>query len=337
MRQRTSLCVKKKSIYLITSLTIVGAIVLLLNGCMSNPLSNHKKASIDPRMQADTLANSHGFEKKIIPTQSFLLTSYQKHTLESQPQSNQKKTTQKNSNELTIYIEGDGRSWISRTRLSSDPTPRQPIALKLAIQDPNHKVAYLARPCQYTPIANQPACDPSIWSNRRFSNTVITSMNEAITKLKQKADAQKIHLVGFSGGAAVAILIAERRTDIATLRTVAGDLNPNRLAEYHHTTPLNSNESLNPIEAIPRLTHLPQYHFSGEKDKIVPPFIAIEFVNKINHYHHIKSDHPKLEKQDLKNCAHYQIIPKATHHEGIESIWPTLLQLPVVCSSLEGI
>jgi len=290
MRQRTGLFCAKKTLFMLLTL-------LYLNGCMSVG----KKQTIDPRLETDRLAKAHGFQKIPIQTNPFLLTSYQKRN--------------SNGKEIAIYIEGDGRTWISRHQLSNDPTPRQPLALKLAFQDRSPMVAYLARPCQYTPIATEPACDARIWSNLRFSERVVAAMNEAITALKNTAQADKIHLIGFSGGGAIAVLIADRRNDIATLRTVAGDLDPTRLSEYHHTTPLTG--SLNPSDAIPRLIDLPQYHFSGEKDTIVPPFIAQTFVLRLN--------------QQGSHCAKYKIIPKATHHEGIESIWSTLLQLPVTC------
>jgi len=37
---------------------------------------------------------------------------------------------------LRVYIEGDGFAWINRFRISPDPTPRNPVALKLAATDP---------------------------------------------------------------------------------------------------------------------------------------------------------------------------------------------------------
>lgn len=37
---------------------------------------------------------------------------------------------------LRVYIEGDRHAWLSRTRLCADPTPHNPVALKLALADP---------------------------------------------------------------------------------------------------------------------------------------------------------------------------------------------------------
>ncbi len=76
--------------------------------------------------------------KKIsIPTENFILTGFVSEN-------------QALSRVLTIYIEGDGLAWISRSIISPDPIPINPIGLKLALQHTQHKVvAYLARPCQY--------------------------------------------------------------------------------------------------------------------------------------------------------------------------------------------
>ena len=50
---------------------------------------------------------------------------------------------------LTLYLEGDGRAWASRYRLSSDPTPVNPLALRLAAVDVDlnkqQSVAFLIR------------------------------------------------------------------------------------------------------------------------------------------------------------------------------------------------
>lgn len=46
-------------------------------------------------------------------------------------------------NTLTIHIEGDGLAWINSSTPSSDPTPTNPLALRLALLDTAPSV-YLA-------------------------------------------------------------------------------------------------------------------------------------------------------------------------------------------------
>jgi hypothetical protein len=265
-------------------------IVLFLSGCMSP-----KNSSIYQKNDlGEKIAFTHHFQKQLIKTNAFTFTSFQKFSAANQP--------------MTIYIEGDGRTWITKSKLSNNPTPQNPLALKLAVLDKSANVAYLARPCQYTPLDSELSCTPEIWSNLRFSERVIQSMNEAITQLKNTAHSNKIHLVGFSGGAAVAILIAARRNDVVSLKTVAGDLDPVALSQYHHTSPLTG--SLNPIAIAHKLIYLPQQHFSGAKDKIVPAFIGKNFLNKM--------------RMLGSHCVTHTVISNATHHAGWEAVWPYL-------------
>jgi predicted esterase len=293
----------KKNLY--TSFTLALLLICnllalsILSGCASHTsLSNEK----NPRILADQLAQKAGFNKNLITTSSFTFTTYQKFT-----------STDAKFSALTVYIEGDGRSWITRNKLSPDPTPLNPLALKLAILDPSPNVVYLARPCQYTPLHLNRVCSPEIWSDARFSETVISNMNHAIEKIKRETNAKQIHLVGFSGGAAIAVLVAARRHDIASLRTIAGDLDHVALSQYHKTTPLFN--SLNPAAAAYQLVGMPQIHFAGEKDKVVPPFISAGFVSEIT--------------RQGGRCAKQFILKDATHHKEWEKAWPKLVTMPM--------
>jgi hypothetical protein len=49
---------------------------------------------------------------------------------------------------LTVYIEGDGFAWLSRSQASYDPSPLNPVGLELALRHPLGESAYLARTCQ---------------------------------------------------------------------------------------------------------------------------------------------------------------------------------------------
>lgn len=243
----------------------------------------------DPRQQATRLADVHNFKQTRIYTKPFNLSAFHKLI------------EMKTQDPLTIYIEGDGHAWLSRTRVSADPTPHNPLALKLAMLDPRPNVVYLARPCQY----GEPneACKPAIWTDERFSECVIASMNAAVSFLKHKYQASNIHLVGFSGGAAVAILIAARRNDVRHITTVAGDLDHEALSAFHKTTPLK--KSLNPKQVSRKIAHIPQHHLIGDKDPIVPLFLSEMFVNTMPNKAHIKRT----------------IYKGFTHHEGWEDVW----------------
>ena len=187
----------------------------------------------------------------------------------------------------------------------------KPMMLRLASMDTAENIVYLARPCQYS---DDPSCNSSYWSNKRFSEEVVSSMNEAVDHFRQRSNAKEIHLIGYSGGAAVAALIAARRQDIASLRTIAGNLDPNTLTHFHHSSPLNG--SLDPMTEAPKLSQIPQRHFVGLDDKVVPPLIARNYLNKSGNSRCVKV-------VELKGVA---------HDTGWVERWRELLEMPMNCA-----
>ncbi len=184
------------------------------------------------------------------------------------------------SETLTIYIEGDGFAWRNRRTPSHNPTPRHPIALDLAMSDKRDdtNIVYLARPCQYIDLETQSMCSAKYWTSHRFSEEVIVSSNAAIDHLVTKYGAKHIYLIGYSGGGAVATLIAARRDDVAQLITIAGNLDTDAWTQHHEISPLYG--SLNPANHWHDLVDISQTHYIGEADKIMPAAIAQSYSSK---------------------------------------------------------
>jgi predicted esterase len=226
---------------------------------------------------------SAGFKEYRLQTTPFLLLSQQKITAPGQ--------------DVTIYIEGDGHAWVSRYQLSTNPTPLDPLVRHWALRDPASNVAYLARPCQFVGTFKAP-CTSTYWDNKRFAPEVVQSMNEAVTQIKHTAQAAQINLVGFSGGGAIAALIAARRDDVISLKTIAGNLDTELHSQLHEVSALSG--SLNPRDVAPSLGHIKQVHYVGGKDKNIPLSITQSFVS----YLPAGSD------------ASIVIIPNATHNAG---------------------
>lgn len=172
---------------------------------------------------------------------------------------------------LSIYIEGDGLSWLSASTPSNDPTPRNPVALRLALAQPTGSAAYLARPCQYVD-ARQSECPQRYWTNARFSPEVIDSTNLAIDRLKRRFGVHRLELIGYSGGGAVAMLVAARRNDVARVVTIAGNLDHRAWTTRHRLEPLSG--SLNPADMAGQVAALPQIHYLGDKDNVIAPELA---------------------------------------------------------------
>lgn len=269
----------------------------MLTSCSTVP--NKKYAPLTTRLLH--LAQEKGFLLQRYPTDYFLLTTYERLVPSSDPV-------------IHIYIEGDGNSWKTKYKLSSDPTPRFPLALALALQDPHPKVIYLARPCQYTPITMDQHCEAKFWSTHRYAPEVIQSVNQVLEQIKIKEKATQFMLVGFSGGASIATLVSAKRQDIAGIITVAGDLDHHALSQYHGTTPLSG--SLNPAAIATALREIPQHHWSGRKDPIVPPWVAEQFALRVQNSH----------------CVRTFVLENASHHSGWEKAWHDILQYPLSCA-----
>ncbi|WP_245653425.1 hypothetical protein [Sphingomonas pituitosa] len=179
---------------------------------------------------------------------------------------------------LTVYIEGDGFSYAAPGRRAMDPTPTDPVALRLALRHPGGgAVAWLARPCQYGPRARN--CQSDYWSVARYAPEVIDGTGAALDRLKADAGASRLILVGYSGGGALAALLAERRDDVVGLVTVAANLDLGAWTAAHRLTPLS--RSVDPATDAARLSRLPQVHFVGAEDRNVTPAIARGFVGKM--------------------------------------------------------
>ncbi len=210
---------------------------------------------------ADRLIETGRFEKKLYHMKTF--------TLYGLLRKGTKPT-------LRVYIEGDGHAWNSRTEPSDDPTPYNPVALRLAMKDSTaDTVLYLARPCQFTQGDEQRNCHVYYWTDARLGEAVIGDLNMAIHEAKKAAGAKDVRLIGFSGGGGAAVLIAARRNDVSHITTVAGNLNSSAWTRYQKVTPLVN--SLEPFNTASVLRHIPQVHISGGKDTVIPPFISQEF------------------------------------------------------------
>ena len=236
----------------------LGVTLCLLSACASSS-----------RQKASALAQEQGFSERLFSTKLFTLYGLLRPGLSS------------HSKILRVYIEGDGHAWVSRTRPSTDPTPRNPVALRLAMADPGaDTVLYLARPCQYVQGEDRRQCSKRYWTSARLGPEVINSLGAAITLAKAACGAEQVILVGFSGGGGAAALLAATRQDVAFLGTVAGNLDTEAWADLQGVSPLT--ESLNPMAVAPSLQHLPQRHLSSRTDATMPPEISAKFCRAVN-------------------------------------------------------
>jgi hypothetical protein len=273
------------------ALALPGLLLLtcLMSGCASDDRDAH----------ANALAARGGLRRELIDTDSFVLTAYARISRPGEP--------------LHLYIEGDGLAWISRNQPSLDPTPREATGLALAAADPAPNVVYLARPCQYTPMAMNPRCALPYWTGKRYAPEVVRSLDQAVDRFAARVPQQRINLVGYSGGGALAVLIAARRTDVASIRTVAGNLDDEFVNRLHQVSPMPASE--NPIDFAARVAAIPQIHFSSTSDTVVPPVVAQRFVQATG-----------------PRCAQVRSIGGVTHEGNWSELWPALLRFIPQCT-----
>ncbi|PZQ45738.1 MAG: hypothetical protein DI551_06565 [Micavibrio aeruginosavorus] len=212
-----------------------------------------------------------------------------------------------------IYIEGDGQPTYLNRDVSEDPTPDNPVALHLASRDNADNLVYISRPCQFRESPDTKVCSDKLWSTRRFGPEVIAAYNQAIDEIKLRYDITEFNLIGYDGGANIAAVIATTREDVASLRTVAGDLNP--AVVLPQTGQVLDADNLKAPDIAPALAKTPQHHFVGAGDEVTPPSV----------YHSFR------QAMGDSECVHYSLVQDADHERGWVEKWPELLKAPIDC------
>lgn len=195
---------------------------------------------------------------KEVKTRDFTIATWQKVTNPTAP--------------YKIYIEGDGYAFNSYGKSTHDPTPHGTFVRELAFGDNSPNVIYLARPCQYI---KSPICSKRHWTTARFAPEIINAEYETI---KEIVGDNRVILIGFSGGAQIAGLIATAKNglNIKKIITVAGNLDHLLWTQYHNLPPLN--ESMNLESYRTQFANIPQIHYVGTNDKVIPPILVKEFI-----------------------------------------------------------
>ncbi|UEM21789.1 alpha/beta hydrolase [Skermanella mucosa] len=214
-----------------------------------------------------------------------------------------------------VYVEGDGYAWSSPSDPSSDPTPLNPMALRLAARDGGPNVLYLARPCQFRPAGSRDSCEPAFWTSRRLAEPVVAALDGAIDRAVP-ASSRRLVLIGYSGGGGAVVLLAARRPDVTAVVSVAGNLATAAWTSHHRITPLSG--SLDPSDSARSLGALPQLHLVGARDGIVPRLVADSYARRA--------------APDA--CLRILQVPGASHDKGWLDEWPAALREIPDCTAV---
>jgi hypothetical protein len=219
-----------------------------------------------PFEHAHSLATQAGFKPIALKTQHFDLKAFIK------PSANP-------DYGITIYLEGDGRPWASSFRPPRDPSPLDPLGLRLATVASMAPIAYIARACQFLDAKALESCPSRYWTYARFAPEVVNATSLAVDQLKTRTNSNRVHLVGFSGGGVIAALVAAQRKDVASLITIAAPLDLRVWTEHHGITPMYG--SLQPTDFVETLHKIPQIHFVGTNDAVSPSLVQQSFLTKL--------------------------------------------------------
>jgi pimeloyl-ACP methyl ester carboxylesterase len=128
-------------------------------------------------------------------------------------------------------------------------------------------------------------------------------VDEYVTVVKDLSGGKDVELVGYSGGAWVALQVAARLENVTRVRTVAGNLAPNWINDHHHVSAMD-------VADYPagRLAVLPVLHYFGGADTVVVPGVADAYT-----------------RQTAALCARTVTVAGATHNDGWVERWPQLL------------
>ena len=280
---------------------LLAALLLVISSCAPRTYSGRAEQAID-------IAQERNLVPETLDTTHYPIRSY-------------KRLDDLSNKEITIYIEGDGSAYLNRTTPSKNPTPRNPVALKLAGLDPSHNVIYLARPCQFIQPAVNPEiiCSSRMWTTHRYSQKVLDTYMELIDQIKTQYNIERFHLVGYSGGGVIAALLTVERDDIATLRTVAANLDVGAFTRYHNVDPMT--DSLDSADRAAELFLVPQCHYVGLKDNVVTPSIVKSFLLK--------------QSQSLNYVlGRLKTVEDAKHGKKWQKIWPVLIRKPLTADGI---
>lgn len=257
-----------------------------LSGCQS------------PYQTLQHLSEQHDRQLEIIPTHPFPLVL-------GAP------TMRPSASRIRVYLEGDGHAWATARQPSLDPSPRNLLTAQLAFSDPTPSI-YLARPCQFFKSTN---CSTAIWTNRRFAPEILSSLDHALTLIKSRYGNQEFELIGYSGGAALALLLAVKRDDIEQVQTLAGNLSPRTWTRQLKLSPLTG--SLEPLDQRKKLAKIAQRHIAGADDHITPPVLMQHYLNELG----------------SAECLQSMVLPNISHNAGWQQAWEVWRAIPLDCSS----
>lgn len=240
----------------------------------------------------DNTARSLQFNRYTIKTKKFVTVVYSNKSFNTS-----------HDKQIHVYFDGDGSPWHHNgLSINDDPTPRQHLVLRLMSLDIEPSIL-IGRPC-YHGLSHDSNCHPLLWTHERYSETVLSTLNEGLSSLFKDKKISEAVLIGYSGGGTLAQLLAERIPQTRAVITLAGNLDPVSWAKLYHYDQLDG--SVNPMERPPLSENILQLHYVGRSDSNIPPYLTESYISQ-------------------KNRGEMIILEQVDHFNGWLEQWPTIL------------
>jgi pimeloyl-ACP methyl ester carboxylesterase len=136
---------------------------------------------------------------------------------------------------------------------------------------------------------------------------------EVLDAIKEQNNNNKFNLIAYSGGGTIALMLGANREDIQSIRTIGGNLDHNELSKITKTSPLTN--SIAAKEFIFKTEKIPQIHYYGEKDKVIPEKIFLDYKNSFSN----------------QNCITVKKIELLNHYDGWDSFWKSNVKKAPIC------
>jgi hypothetical protein len=245
-----------------------------------------------PSRRADDFADHAGFHKEIVQGAGFGHVVYRNAAGQS--------AGPERRGALHVYIEGDGSPYAAGNKVSANPTPHNPLMLRLMAEDPAPSV-YLGRPCYFN---LDPGCDPGLWTLRRYSPEIVDSMEAALRAESSRAGATSLEIYGHSGGGTLGVLLAQRVAGVSRVVTIGANLDIAAWCKLHGYLPLSG--SLNPVDMPAPRKDLQIVHLVGAEDTNTPPSLI-------------------QAAALVRGGETVRIVPDFDHRCCWQSLWPSIL------------
>ena len=171
---------------------------------------------------------------------------------------------------LNVYVGGDGIPWDNGRRPSADPTPKNALTIKLMILDDTDAV-FVGRPCYFGLVQNK-ECSVADWTSGRYAEKIVASMTSVINQLAIEGGYEEVVLIGYSGGGALARLVAPHVSRVVGLLTISGNLDTAEWTSARGFLPLT--DSVNPAATPPLSANLLHVQAIGQRDSVVPKSVT---------------------------------------------------------------